>query len=367
MTVENRGPIVAITYDTIRFLGECTGVVEKTFFTIAPFLKPRITEKPKVSYKSPEPEKSPSSFLRSDKIVTTSFATEKKEEANPILLSFQAQIDKPASSAVASKSTELKNIPFQDADEAHRADIYVRDFDSKLAKLRSEALDQIKKLSKPVAIAILKKLLATENDQLKLIEILNALSTLNEKADLNKDFFIVYLKDDNPHMRLAALRAISKYKDEEAFEILSSAIKDPSPEVRKQALNLICWNYGDRGIPFIMKLLHDVDDNIRKSAIQMCGAFRAHQAVSALISLLTDAEQTIQKEADAALRKITKHNFEFHAKGSQKNKEEAIEAWRFWWINNQATFGMQKKNQSIKIEENTEEEQGGGLCLKSLY
>ncbi|MBF0521932.1 MAG: HEAT repeat domain-containing protein [Candidatus Omnitrophica bacterium] len=378
MTQESPNPIVSITNDTMRFLGECTRLVEDNFYAILPFLKPQPSTEIKSPAKPVEPAKSYSSYVKSDREVVVPFTAVKKEEhkaaPNPVLLSFQKEIEKPIPVPVqeikketATQGSFLSGIPFPDKDELFRAEIYVRDFDAKLAKLRSEALDQIKKLSKPAAVGILKKLLFVQKEELKKVEILNALSTLNEKGDLDKEFFKEFLAHPNSHMRLAALRAISKYKDEESLVLLSVAIKDPEADIRKQALNLVCWAYGDRAIPFITKLLHDVDDNIRKSAIQMCGTFKAQQAISALITLLADENQEIQKAADAALRKITKQNFEFHSKGSQKHKEEAIEAWRFWWINNQGTFGSSMKGHAQTIEKNAAEEQGGKICLQNLY
>lgn len=376
MPGKNRNPVVAVTYDTIRFCGECTRLVENSFYFILPFLRPAPSTKKITPEKPDEPEAAPSYYSRPDREITTTLTSVKKEQ-NPILASFQNEIKKPPSPISRETPAEKKefgekgsffsDVPFPEKDELYRAEIYVRDFDSNMAPMRFEALDQIKKLSKPTAVAILKKLLSQEKNQTKQTEALNALSMLNEKGDLDKEFFKGYLAHPNGHIRLAALRAISKYKDEESFEILSAAIKDPEADVRRQALNLICWTYSDRGIPFMMRLLHDVDDNIRKTAIQMCGTFKAQQAVSALITLLADEDQEVQKATNASLKKITKQDFDFHPKGSLKHKEEAIEAWRFWWINNQATFGSPTKGFTQNNEKNLEVEQGGGVCLKNLY
>ncbi|MBF0533024.1 MAG: HEAT repeat domain-containing protein [Candidatus Omnitrophica bacterium] len=379
MMAASQNPVVGFTYDTLRFFGGCVRIAENGFFKAAPFLKPAAGTRKPVAAKSPAATPAPSAYIQSDRVVTTTFPPLKKEaapEPNPILLSFQNEIQKKPAAAVLQPIEQtvsgdpdafFRGIPFAEKDEYHRAEIYVRDFDSRLAPMRSEALDQIKKLSKPAAVAILKKLLGTETNAIKQVELLNALSMLNQPGDLDSGYFKGYLGEANPRIRLAALRAISKYKDEEALQILSAAIKDPAGEVRKQALNLICWNYGNRGIPYIMKMLHDVEDSIRKAAIQMCGTFKAQPAISGLITLLADADPDIQKAADAALRKITKQDFDFHPKGSPKHKEEAIEAWRFWWINNQATFGSSGKSNSSISEKNSEVEQGGDLCLKNLY
>ncbi|MBF0489559.1 MAG: HEAT repeat domain-containing protein [Candidatus Omnitrophica bacterium] len=293
MAQENRSSVVAITYDTLRFFGECAKSIINVVWaplTTDTSLHSKVT--PSQPTKSLAPKRN---SLKSEE--------KRSEVAFPSDFSISEQ------------------------EEVLRPEIYINDFSSQHPQVRLEALNQIKKLSKSVAIPILKKMLIEEQSPLKQVELLHTLSTLNDRSDLDRDFFKRYLSHSNVDLRLVALRAISKYKDDESFEILSSAIKDPQASIRKQILNLICSTYGERGIPLIMRLLHDIDDDVRKLAIHMCATFKAHQAISALMTLLSDQNSDIQKEANNALKKITGQN------------EETVEAWNRWWANYQATFG----------------------------
>ena len=234
----------------------------------------------------------------------------------------------------------LRGIEFESKPESVRAEIYVRDFDSEQTLVRVKALDEIKRLSEPAAIGILQRLLTTKKDILQLIEILNSLSGLSIEENIDKSIFTGFLRHANPSLRLAAIRAISKYKDEEVFSMLSASLRDRDPEIRRQSLNLLCWTYGNRATTAVLTLLHDADNSVKKTAILICGSLKLKQSISALITLLSDPDKDIQKRASDSLKKITEEEFGFRVKGSDKDKNAAIEDWRFWWRDNQTNFGL---------------------------
>lgn len=237
----------------------------------------------------------------------------------------------------------LKGILFEDVKEIPGAEIYVNDFNSNIGSIRKDALDQIKKLSQKTAIPILEKLLSNQNEPIKIAEILNTLGNMNEKGEISKEIFLKFLKNDFASVRLAVIRGMSKYKDEEGYELLVAALKDVDAENRRQALNLLCWIYKEKSDLLVLKMLHDMDNSVRKTAIQICGVLKLHQAVSPLITCLSDPDKEIQKIGEDSLRKITNQKFGFNVNGSPISKKNAIEAWRFWWRENQATFGLQMK------------------------
>ena len=92
----------------------------------------------------------------------------------------------------------------------------------------------------------------------------------------------------------------------------------------------------------MLTLLHDADNHVRKTAIQISGAFKLRDTISALITSLSDPDRKIQKSVVVSLRKITGENFGFKVTGSKKSKDEAVEAWRFWWRDNQALYMSRK-------------------------
>jgi len=235
--------------------------------------------------------------------------------------------------------TFFKGLNFRNAGEAMSAEVYVKDFTTGSPKMRREALAQIGQLSRPLAVELLKRMTRGQKDVLIQMELLDVLSGLNHDGSLDKQLFREYLKSENSILRLAAVRAFSKYKDDEGFDVLVSASHDSDPEIRKRALSSLLTSFEKRSVPLVMRALNDPDVHVRKTAASICGILRAKQAISALISLLGDAERDVQKAANDALKKITDEDFDFTASGSQVNKTAAIEAWRFWWRDHQSGFG----------------------------
>ncbi len=241
------------------------------------------------------------------------------------------------------EDTLLQGIPFESKSEQVKAEIYFRDVRSANKTQRMDALREIKNLSHATMLTGLERLLAREKDTLQTIEILNALAGLGPKQ-----LFVDYTGHSDAGVRLAALRAISKYNDEESFSILSSFMKDKDPEVRRQMLNCLCWSFGERCLPFALKALHDSNAEVRKSACHIVGTLKTQLAISTLISLLSDPQTDVQESASVALKKITKQDFDFKVNGSKKEKDDAVEGWRYWWRENQTNFERVKMD--IKIQ-----------------
>ncbi|MBF0486354.1 MAG: HEAT repeat domain-containing protein [Candidatus Omnitrophica bacterium] len=243
---------------------------------------------------------------------------------------------------IVSQSAGLAGIAFANKTEEVEAEIYFRDLQSSSKATRLQALREVKKLSQPTATALLDRLLSIEQDTLQIIEILNALAGLSPEAAGVKNTFKDFSFHKDAGIRMAALRAVSKYHDEESFNILASAMKDKNAEVRRQVLNCLCWTFGEQSIPFTVNGLHDSDAGVRKAASQIAGALKAEQAISGLISLLSDPQQDVQVAASASLKKITGEDFGFKASASKQSKQDAVEGWRFWWRENQMKFNRTK-------------------------
>ncbi|MBF0330873.1 MAG: hypothetical protein HQL17_02970 [Candidatus Omnitrophica bacterium] len=232
----------------------------------------------------------------------------------------------------------MQGFEFKNKAEQLEVEIYTRDLRSSSRPTRAQALGEIKKLSRPLATAILMDQLSFEQDTLHIAEIINALATICDVASTPKDIFKKYAAHPDAGIRLSALRAISKYHDEETFDILTGCMKDKDAEVRRQMLNCLCWTFGERCLIYAVNALHDHHAGVRKVACQITGALKAKAAVSGLISLLSDADKEVQSAASAALKKISGEDFGFKVTGTDKEKGTAIEDWRFWWRDNQAKF-----------------------------
>ena len=151
MKEERRSSLEEITDDTMRFLGGCAKFIEKTVY-------PR-------AQKSRQPQKPCSSQM----------PCSSEKPCPPQAL--------PCVEQEASTPVNDAPLTISEREECLRAKVYIRDFTSKSKQVRLLALNQIKKLSKPIAKTILKKLLFQENEQVKQIEVLGALATCNGRID----------------------------------------------------------------------------------------------------------------------------------------------------------------------------------------
>ncbi len=352
-----------IAKGTFRFLGSMVQDVCEGVYVIAPFIRPKAEKrsspaavlkpvfipkprreeeavhvpKPIVSHKhEPEPPKTNPFAAIFEAMKPT---PREKVEEKPVPHVEKRPEPKPAKPIEV--DTLLKGMAFHDPDEAIRAEVYMKDFNSGTPRMRREALAQIETLPRPLAVEILRRLMEGRKDALIQMELLDVLSGLNHDGTLDKRLFKEYLKNENAILRLAAVRAFSKYKDEESFEILSSAMSDGDPEIRKRALSSVLTSFEKRAVPLALRTLTDSDAQVRKTAVSICGILRAKQAISVLISILEDPEKEVQKTANESLKKITGQDFDFNANGSQVSKKGAVEAWRFWWRNHQSNFGSQ--------------------------
>ncbi|MFT5207581.1 MAG: hypothetical protein ACI9CF_001337 [Candidatus Omnitrophota bacterium] len=239
----------------------------------------------------------------------------------------------------------LRDVPFMNDSQRLQSQVFLTDLNSKSPKVRAGAMREIKKLPTPIAVSILKNALAASDTRpVRRLSLLNALSAMNQDGAVGKDLFKEFLTHADAGQRLTALRALSKYKDSESVDILMNALHDKDGEVRRQALNLLFWNNPDACVASASTMLYDMDNRVRKTAISICGALKLRQCISPLITLLNDPEPSIQKSASESLKKITNQNIAFRVSANEKTKQKAIEAWSFWWRDNQATFGFKINN-----------------------
>lgn len=314
-------------YRVMRFLGSTARSIQESAYYFFPFMKPQKREE-KIQYRWPWQKKIVRELSRSSGSETAAAPVQK-----------DLSVEEPVKEIVPDVSTFFKSIEFKSDLERVEAEIFVKDFQSPLKKTRIKALEQFKKFSKRAII--LKELLSLEKDSLRIIEIINSLSTLKDKDKVQKQIFTNFLKHPNLALREAAIRALSKYKDEESFSILSSCLNDENAEVRRQALSSLSWTFGNRCSSAALKLLHDINKHVRKTAILTCGTLKLYQAVPSLITLFSDPDKKIQKNVAMSLRKITGQNFGFlsvASTGSKNNQDAAIEKWLAWWRRNQTKF-----------------------------
>lgn len=331
------------TYRMMHRLGTVTGSICRGFYFVMPFTRPSIFESKGVDKVAVVVEMPDDVFPEEvqPRAVAEEFVQPVPDEEQPSADDEVAHDIEPAEQTEYQPDVTndiLSGLEFESKVQRMEAEVCVKDFRSKLVTVHKEALGRISRLPKPVAMEILQRLLLVRQDSLRVVQILNALSALTADDALEKGLFMDFLNDENPAVRLTALGAMSKHKDEESFFILSEFLEDTDAQVRRQALNLLSWTFDDKSASAVLTMLHDVDNHVKSTAIYLCASLKLRGAISPLISLLSDPDKDIQERAVKSLRKITDQHFAFKISTSAKNKEKAIQAWRLWWRSNQAGF-----------------------------
>jgi HEAT repeat protein len=236
----------------------------------------------------------------------------------------------------------LNDIPLDNKTEQIKEEILLNDLKSPEREIRTQAQGELKNIPHTAVLKLLERALAGENDILRIIENLNVLETFREVSPAARQIFNKYAAHEDAAVRLAALRSVSKYRDDESFDMVSSRVKDEDPEARRKILNLLCWNFEQKCLPFAMSAFHDADSQVRRAAAQIAEALRAEEAVLGLIALLSDPDKDVQDSANSGLKKITGKDFGFNASASRGHNEKAIDGWKKWCLGNQAGSGHSK-------------------------
>jgi hypothetical protein len=247
-------------------------------------------------------------------------------------------IEKTAMKEPIRKENVNKEAEFQDGIEKIKAEIFIEHFISNDTDGRKGIIQELKKISRPSALSVLKKLLQSVKDPYRTAEVLNALSSMNRDGKLEKELFMNFLKDKSLILRETALRAIARYKDREGFSILSSHLVDSNPKIRRQALSCISWFFKEECPQAVVRGLSDDDINVKKAALLVSDSLKIRQAVPVLIILLNSLDKEIQKGAIKALKNITGEAFGFDGDIPDDKIGSVVRNWYEWWHTNHRLF-----------------------------
>ena len=109
------------------------------------------------------------------------------------------------------------------------------------------------------------------------------------------------LGDAEPHVRLAALSGIARYRQARSRPLVEAICKDPSVEIRRTAVYVLGQLEDPAAVPMIHQLLKDPDSAVRAGAAQALGEFRQTDSTAALQPLLQDPDKTIKASAARSL------------------------------------------------------------------
>ena len=116
--------------------------------------------------------------------------------------------------------------------------------------------------------------------------------------------FVNLTRDQNPWIRLAAVRGLGRAKLSEAVhKALVSMTGDPDPKVRMRALRSIAEVKPPDALPALVEGLGDRNENVRAAAVEALGNFGDNKAAPLLDSLCARASP-VSYQAEIALAKL---------------------------------------------------------------
>lgn len=317
-----KGDLKTVSNDFARFLGLTVKRVENEIRSFFPLTKWLYGQEPK------QPQAKPAL---------------PRQAASPSIASQNI----PLAAVVATPIVKERPVPYDNKSEEIKSEFIFNDLQSSDKTIRTQAQQELKNIPQPLAIKLLERALAAEEDALRIIEGLNLLETLRDASPAARQLFKKYSGHQDSAVRLAALRSVAKYRDEESFNTVSAHLRDNDPEVRRRILNYLCWNFEERCLSFALAAFHDSDRHVRKAAVLIMGSLKAQEAITGLITLLSDPDKDVQESANSSLKKITGKDLGFNASASQEHKDEAVEEWNKWWRNNQARFGRPRHSVAV--------------------
>ncbi len=126
----------------------------------------------------------------------------------------------------------------------------------------------------------------------------------NESVDAALVELSPMLYDEDPVIRLAAIKSLGDMTNETALSVLSSALDDPDPQLRIAVLEALSAQGNKSVSASIEPYLHDFDVDVRVAAIVALADLKADGADHALAGLLSDPDAQIRIHAVYALGEI---------------------------------------------------------------
>jgi HEAT repeat protein len=163
-----------------------------------------------------------------------------------------------------------------------------------------------------------------------------------------------------------AVEAVSGPNSGADFETLIAELNHPVWEVRRDACEEMGLRGDKRAISYLVRMLHDGVGAVRFSAAEALGKLGDHsvvphltklledphfgaygpvvealanlkspEAIPHFIRMLRDADPRLRGLASNALMVITRQVIPFKAKGTDEERDAAVQQWELWWKKNE--------------------------------
>ncbi len=252
----------------------------------------------------------------SDKSAQDAVSTlaERKQPRRALQAAVQRAIERAGSSSDVHDRSVLAVF-----EEASRA---LLDDDEETRRL---AVVRLGELATPQGIEPLSLIADSDVERVR-VAALNAIANIGTPDTAN--VFPRFLHDQDPHLRLAALRGLAK-ADPASSETLIAALEDRDARVRKAAAMLLGWRDASSAIRPLTLALRDRDEQVRAAAAEALGALRADKAAYSLFSRLEDDSPHVRAAVENAIAAIIGSPVDAIAGDSAGG--ERIAKLRAWW------------------------------------
>lgn len=165
-----------------------------------------------------------------------------------------------------------------------------------------------------------------------------ATATVPPGTNADFDTLISELNHRIWEVRRDACEDLALLGDKRAIPHLSRLLNDGVGAVRFAAAEAI-GKFGDRSvIPDLLRLLDNERWGAYGPVIESLASLRAKEAIPYFIKFLRDRDPRVRGLSANALMVVTRQVIPFKAKGSEEDRERAVQQWETWWQKNQESF-----------------------------
>ncbi|NVM01262.1 MAG: HEAT repeat domain-containing protein [Candidatus Helarchaeota archaeon] len=126
------------------------------------------------------------------------------------------------------------------------------------------------------------------------------------------EILLPYLKDDDKNVRLKAIKALKKIKDEKVVDLLIQSLKDKDSDIKYEAVKVLGKIKNPKAVNPLTKLLWDEFLSVQQQVLKVLGAIGDAKAVDPIIQALkdnaiyTNGFETIEKIGKSAIKPLIK-------------------------------------------------------------
>jgi eukaryotic-like serine/threonine-protein kinase len=127
---------------------------------------------------------------------------------------------------------------------------------------------------------------------------------LGDRPMAGGDQAVAALRDENSHVRVAAVRSLGERREVSALQFLVSALHDPAWEVRAAAVWALSAFGGQAPAEVLIEALADEDGLVRAAALRVLAGVRGHVPPESLARMLDDTDWQVHEAVALTLEEL---------------------------------------------------------------